>query len=410
MSTHVVFAVPFAMDATLRFVRAAAELAAEGLHLGIVSQEPISRFPDDLKLRIHAFVRVRDAMDARELTQGVRLIARQMGGRIDRLIGILEPLQEALAQTRETLGLPGMTPPVARRFRDKAEMKDVLRGSGLPCAGHRLCRTEEEALAFAKSSGYPLVVKPPAGAGAKDTFRIASETELTGYLRMAPPRPDAPVLLEEFLSGREYSFDSVSIAGQHMFHSVTEYTPTPLEVMESAWIQWTVMLPKDITGPEYSAIHEAGPKALDALGMDTGITHMEWFRREDGTIAISEVAARPPGAQFTTLLSYTHDLDFYKEWVRIVAFGRFSHPERSWATGAAFLRGQGSGRVTAVHGLEQAQEELGDLVVEARLPNRGQPKASSYEGEGFVILRHAETDRVREALQRVVTLLRIEMA
>ena len=30
-----------------------------------------------------------------------------------------------------------------------------------------------------------------------------------------------------------------------------------------------------------------------------------------GGIAISEAGARPPGAQFTTLISYAHDCDFY---------------------------------------------------------------------------------------------------
>ena len=122
--------------------------------------------------------------------------------------------------------------------------------------------------------------------------------------------------------------------------------------------------------------------------MDSGISHMEWFRRPDGTLAISEVAARPPGAQFTSLLSYAHDFDFYKGWSDLLVHGRFEVPERKYSCGAVYLRGQGDGRVQGLEGLQAAQEELGDLVVEARLPRRGQPKASSYEGEGFVILRH----------------------
>ena len=59
-------------------------------------------------------------------------------------------------------------------------------------------------------------------------------------------------------------------------------------------------------------IRAAGHRALAALGMGTGLSHTEWFRRADGSIAISEVGARPPGAQFTTLMSYAHDVDFYR--------------------------------------------------------------------------------------------------
>jgi len=408
--SHVVFALPFALDASLRFVRAATELRAEGLRLGVVSQEPSGRFPADLAAGFDAFHQIRDALDPDQLTAGVRAIARSMGGRVDRLIGILEPLQESLAQTRENLGIPGMRPVVARAFRDKAHMKDIFVANGIPCARHQLCASAAEAVSFGRTSGYPLVVKPPAGAGAKNTFRVENEGELQGYLRTMPPHPRSPVLLEEFLVGREFSFDTVTLDGKHLLHSVNEYTPTPLEVMQTPWIQWTVLMPREISGPQFAAIHEAGPRAIEILGIGTGITHMEWFRREDGSIAISEVAARPPGAQFTTLLSYVHDMDFYKAWVRLVGMDRFDAPERQWAAGAAFLRGQGSGRVAQISGLDQAQKELGDLVVEARLPQKGQPKASSYEGEGYVILRDKDTERVRAGLQRLVHLLRVEMA
>ncbi|MCP5065622.1 MAG: ATP-grasp domain-containing protein [bacterium] len=408
--SHVVFVVPYAMDATLRFVRAAASLRGEGLRLGIISQQSADRFPQDLRNQFDAFEQVRNALNPDELTSGVRTLARSFGGRVDRLIGILEPLQESLAQTRENLGLDGMRPEAARNFRDKAHMKDMLRTSGLPCARHQLATSAQEAVAFGRSSGYPLVVKPPAGAGAKNTFRVESEEELEGYLRSMPPRPGTPVLLEEFLSGTEYSFDSVTLGGRHLMHSISEYSPTPLEVMSTPWIQWNVLLPKDISGPEFAAIREAGPRSLDVLGMDTGITHMEWFQRGDGTVAISEVAARPPGAQITSLIGYAHDIDLYQEWVRIVGLDRFQVPARRWAVGAAYFRGQGDGRVAAIHGIEEAQKELGELVIEATLPHKGQPKASSYEGEGFAILRHEDTEVVREGLKRLVTLMRVEMA
>lgn len=408
--SHVVFAVPFAMDASLRFVRAAAALQPEGVVLGVVSQEPLERFPKDLRDHFRAFEQVRNAMDPQQLEAGVRAVGRQMGGRVDRLIGILEPLQESLAEVRQKLGLPGMKPDVARNFRDKAHMKDVLRAGGIPVARHRLCTTVDEAVAFGRDSGYPLVVKPPAGAGAKNTFRVENEQELRGCLRSIPPHPKAPVLLEEFLLGEEFSFDSVSIDGRHIFHSISEYAPTPLEVMRTPWIQWNVLLPREINGPEYAAIREAGPKALDVLGMDTGITHMEWFRRTDGSIAISEVAARPPGAQITSLLGYAHDTDFYEEWIRIVGLDKFDLPARKYAAGAAYLRGQGDGKVSDIQGLAEAQEELGPLVIEAKLPQKGQPKSTSYEGEGYAILRDEDTERVRDGLKRLVTLMRVEMA
>lgn len=405
---HAIFAVPFALDNTIKFVRIAAQL--EDLHLGIVSQDPIERFPADLRTKVKAFVRVPDAFDAQRLAVGAREVAKQLGGRLDSMFGILEQLQVPLAEARQILGLPGLTVDAAKNFRDKARMKDALRAHDLPCAGHALARTAEEALAFAQRVGFPLVVKPPDGAGSKQTFRVNDADELREALRQMPPRPSNPVLLEEFMQGREFSFDSMSIGGKHLFHSISAYSPTPLEVMETPWIQWCVLLPREIDGPEFAPIHDAGPRALDVLGMDTGLTHMEWFRRDDGSIAISEVAARPPGAQFMTLMSYAHDFDFYRSWADVMVGGSFTPPKRQFATGAAYLRAQGGGkRVAEVRGLEEAQRELGALVVEAKIPERGQPVSTSYEGEGYVVLRHEDTEVVEKALRRTVEILRVEL-
>lgn len=405
--TNVIFTVPFALEATLRFVTAAA--ATPGIRLGVISQEPAERLPQNVRRSLHAHQRVDDALDPDQLVAAVRRMAPSFGGHVDCLLGILEQLQEPLAIVRERLSIPGMNLAAARNFRDKARMKDVLRANDLPCARHRLCASEAEALEFAKASGFPLVVKPPAGAGARNTFRVNDERELRDGLRAHPMSPQQRVLLEEFIVGQEFSFDSVCIGGQHVFHSISRYYPGPLEVLREPWIQWCVLLPRDISGKEFAPIRSAGPRALSCLGMVTGMSHMEWFRRTDGSIAISEVAARPPGAQFTSLIGYAHERDFYSGWIKLMAEGKFDPPPRRYAVGAAFLRGQGSGVVTGVRGIEEAQRELGPLVVEAKLPRAGQQRSSSYEGEGYVILRHPETEVVEQGLRKLITTLRVEI-
>ncbi len=395
------------METTLRFVRSMMTLP--DVRLGILSQEGPNTFTPDVRRGIRGFHRVEDALQPDQLVAGVRAIAAEWDGRIDRIVGVLEQLQEPLAQVRERLGIRGMDLREAHNFRDKSRMKELLRENGLPCARHKLATSAAEAMAFAEDS-LPLVVKPPSGAGARNTMRVDSLEELNGYLRTIPPSPSSPLLLEEFIQGREHSFDSVSLNGQHVFHSISRYYPTPLEVMENPWLQWCVLLPRHIDLPEYDDIREAGRKALDVLGMVTGLTHMEWFRRTDGSLAISEVAARPPGAQFTSLISYAHDFDFYRAWARLMVEERFEAPSRVFAVGAVFLRGQGQGNVVRVHGLEAAQRELGELICQSKLPRPGQPPSNSYEGDGYVILRHEDTARVEDGLRKLLGLLRIELA
>jgi hypothetical protein len=333
----VVFIAPYGMDTTLRFVRGVASLPE--VRLGLISQESMARLPQELTRGLAAVERFEDALDPAQLAKAVRTLARSLGGRVDCLLGILEQLQEPMAEVREQLGIRGMDAAEARCFRDKSAMKERLRERGLPCARHGLVHSSAAAHAFAEDCGYPLVAKPPAGAGARNTIRVDGREQLEGYLRSQPPREERPLLLEEFVTGIEHSLDTVSLDGKHLFHSISRYAPTPLEVMETPWIQWCVLLPRRIDGPEYVDAIETGRKALEALGMVTGMSHMEWFRRGDGSLAISEVGARPPGAQITSLISWAHDHDFYSAWARLMVCDEFDVPERRFSVGAAYLRG-----------------------------------------------------------------------
>ena len=403
---NVAFVAPYPAEATMRFALAAA--AEPGVRLGLISHHGLEEAPERLRRAVTGHWRVDNVLDPAQLEAGVRGLAGQLGS-VDRLLGVLEQLQVPLAEVRDRLGIPGMGAEAARNFRDKARMKTVLRRAGIPCARHCLAESADQAIAFAREVAGSVVVKPPAGAGAKATFRVDNETRLREILAFARPSAVAPVLLEEHLTGRERSFETVMVSGKPVWHSISHYLPTPLEVLQKPWIQWCIILPRDISGVEYDPIREIGVDALGALGLETGLSHMEWFELPDGRVAVSEVGARPPGAQITAMTSLAHDFDLYRAWSRLMIHDRFEPPERKYAAGAAFLRAQGEGRrVARIRGLEQAQRELGELVVEARLPRPGQPRGDGYEGEGWVLLRHPETEVVEKALLRLLALLRVD--
>lgn len=411
MSTHAIFVAPFFLETTLRFVAGAANLP--DVRLSLVSQDPAERLPPRLRASLAGHWRVGDALDPNQLVEAGKALGSKLG-RPARMIGALEQLQVPLAQARAALGIEGLSVEAANNFRDKSKMKDVLSAAGVPCARHALAETTDQAVAFARQAGFPLVAKPPAGAGGKRTFRINSAEELTTMLRRYPPNRLDPTLLEEFVTGEEHSFDSVMVGGRALWYSIARYVPSPLEVLENPWIQWCVFLPRDVSGDEYAPIRDAGVRALQALGMGTGLSHMEWFRLKGGRIAISEVGARPPGAQITSLMSWAHDVDFYHAWPKLMIFDDFDPPPRRYAVGAAYFRGQsrglGGGRVKAIHGLDEAQKRYGYLVVESRLPRAGQAPSDSYEGDGFVIVRHPDSDVVEHALENIVRLVQVELA
>lgn len=400
------FVAPFLLEATSRFVLTAARVP--GVRLAVITTTPREQLSPELREALAGHWQVSDGLDPQQIVDAVRGLQQQVG-RIERLIGILEQLQVPLALAREALGIPGLGVEVSRNVRDKSRMKEVLRAAGLPCARHQLVHHTEQATAFRDLVGFPIVAKPPDGAGAKATFRLDTPADFDAWLAMAQRHPGEVWLLEEFLTGREHTFDSVTIGGQTLWSSIADYDPPPLEVLRNPWMQWTVLLPADISGSRYAEIHRIGPAALAALGVDTAFTHLEWFARPDGSVAISEVGARPPGAQLAAMIGMSHGVDFFNLWSQLVLTGQFDPPERTHACGTAYLRGMGRGRVRAVHGLDQIQHDLGDLVVSSRLPQPGQPASDSYEGEGFITVQDPDTDRVRAALDQIVSTVRVEL-
>jgi hypothetical protein len=405
---NVIFVAPYFAETTLRFISAVAGLP--GVRVGLISEDPADRLPQGLRGRLFLHRRIERGMDASHILDAVNALSAQMGP-VHRLLGALEELQVPLGQVRDHLGISGMGAEAARNFRDKARMKTVLRDAGLPCARHSLAHGADEAIAFAASQGFPLIAKPPEGSGSRATFRLDSDDDLTQCLAATSPSPTRPLLLEEFIAGEEHSFDSIALNGRLVWYSINDYLPSPLEVLREPWIQWCVVLPREVEDPRYDEIRRVAGRVLDVLGMDTGLSHMEWFRRPDGSVAISEVGARPPGAQFVHLISYAHDFDLYEAWAKTVVFGTFEPRPRPYAAGAAYLRAQGRGKVVgAVHGFEEIVKEFGPIIVEAKLPKPGQPRSGTYEGDGFIIVRHPETEVVKRALAKIVRTVRVQPA
>lgn len=402
---NVIFAAPYPVETTYRFVRAAARLRDVRM-LGIVAKPPRGA---EAKL-FSDIVTVEDPLDVGQMINAARLLQHRHGS-IHRVLGILEPLQVQLAHVRQELQVPGMTPKIADLFRDKSLMKEALRRHDLPCARHSMITSWADAEAFVAQVGFPIVVKPPAGVACKATWRVEDKEQLREALSAIHASPRNPALAEEFLRGREFSFETITIGGEVRFNSFTRYMPTPLEAMENPWMQWVVVHPRDVTGPEFTDARALGIRTVKALGLDTGFTHMEWFRRHDGSLAIGEIAARPPGAQIIPGNNFVHDADFFRAWARAVVDQAYDGPyERKYSVAVAFLRGAGQGRVSRVTGVAAAHAAVGHLVVEARLPRPGTPKSDSYEGDGYVIVRHPDVEVVKTAIKAVIDNIRVEYA
>ncbi len=391
----------------IRFIEAFASLY--NVRLIIISQEPVSLLPSWQQSRISISRQVTDVFDKWTIIKTLTDL-QKITGPVHRILGATEQLQVPIAEARLALGIAGMNTEAAQNFRDKSRMKTLFDENGIPCARHELVNDYENGVAFVKRCPYPVVAKPVAGAGSQTTFKVTNDAEmLAAFTTMGHISADG-VIIEEFIQGQEYSLDTFSLNGKVLGQTINQYLPTPLEVMSNPWMQWRVQLRKDSNSKAFEDIRKAGKKALDVLGMKTGMSHMEWFRRMDGSLAISEIAARPPGAQFTTLISRACDFDVIKAWVGLMLFDKEVEHEIKYASGAAYFRGEGSGCVRHVEGLDKIRSRYNDIITDIRVPKAGQEKSASYEGEGFIILRHPEQKVVEEALQEIISTVKVHLS
>lgn len=398
---NVVFVAPFFGANIMQCALALARL--DGVRLGIITNEPAERVPAALRPALAGHYQVDNCLASRQLTVATRAF-QQEWGRVDRLIGYMEEMQGPLAAARAALGIPGMSPETARNFRDKNRMKEVLAAAGLPVARQALVHGAADALRLVQAVGYPIVLKPLAGFGAKDTMRVSSDDELMNALGVLLPSRQRPVQGEEFVRGDEYTLETISVGGRAVWQSSTYYLPGPLQVVEHPWMQYCVLLPREQHPPHVAAFAPTGARALQALGMQTGLSHMEWFGRADGSAVVSEVAARPPGVNIMTMNGLAHGVDMWATWARLMVHETFEMPPRQWACGSAFFRGHGPGQaVVAVEGFADALRELGDTVVSAQLPRVGMARSTKYEGEGWAVVRHRTTDGALAALKHLIT-------
>ncbi len=339
------------------FTRGLARVGARVYGLG---DQPVEMIPEAARHCLTDYLRVSRLWDEPALIAEVRRFAARV--RIDRVECLWEPGMLIAARLREALGLPGMTHAETLPFRDKSLMKQVLDRAGLRTPRHVRARTPNEVREGAERISYPLIVKPIAGAGSADTYRVDDPQQLESVLERTSHVPEVSV--EEFIAGEEYTFDTICSDGKVHYFNLAWYRPKPLIARSESWISPQTVTLRDVDAPQLAAGRKLGLAVLQALGFRTGFTHMEWFLKPDGEAVFGEIAARPPGARSVDLMNYGSDLDVYTGWAEAVCHRRFSQQiERKFNAAVIFKRAQGEGTIRRIVGLSRLLADFGRAVV-----------------------------------------------
>lgn len=340
----------------------------------------------------------------------VRAVQQWAGARgVDRVECMWEPGMMLAARLREALGLPGMGREQTLLFRDKELMKKRLDEAGLRTPRHVRATTENEIRAGAERIGYPLIVKPIAGAGSADTYRVDDAQELEQVIKAV--RHVKEVSVEEFISGREFTYDTICHDGERLFENVSWYRPRPLMARQHRWVSPQMISLMQPFQPELAGGVELGRRVQDALGFRTGFTHMEWYLTDDGEAVFGEIGARPPGARSVDLMNYACDADLFTGWAEAIVHGRISQDlTRRYNAAQVVKRAEGQGTIQRIDGLHRILGEFGRHVVSIELLPVGakcRDWTMTLLSDGWMVVRHPHLPTCLRMADRIATDLRI---
>jgi biotin carboxylase len=382
-------------------------LRAVGARVIGVGDSPVSNLAAPAREALADYHQVKSFADEDAVVADAVAIAGRV--KLERIVCLWEPLMVMAARIRERLGLPGMTVAETLPFRDKETMKQVLDRAGIRTPRHARADRVEQVVEAAERIGYPIIVKPIAGAGSADTHRVDDRAGLEAVLGRI--RHVREVSVEEFIEGEEFTFDTVCANGEIVFYNICSYRPRPLLARQLEWVSPQTIALRNPDVPYLAQGKKLAQDVLRAMNFKSGFTHMEWHLKADGEAVFGEIAARPPGAFTVDIMNFASDIDLFRGWAEVEIHGRFTQPiERRYNCASIFKRAQGQGRIQRIEGLGGLMAEFGPHIVNVDLLPVGTPRRDWLQtliSDGMVVVRHADLATTIQMADRIGTDLRI---
>jgi biotin carboxylase len=378
-------------------------LAVQGARVFGIGDQPERDLPELVRQHLAGYLQVSSLLDEAAVVKQVK--EWKAAQPLKQVECLWEPGVILAARLREALRLPGQDVAQATLFRDKDAMKQAVVAAGIRTPKHQRATNAAECQRAAEQIGFPVIVKPIAGAGSADTFRVNSRLELDAVLARSGHIREVNV--EEFIDAEEYTFDTVCIDGKIAFWNICSYRPRPLTARQEEWISPQTVVLRDVDAGHLAGGRKMGLAVLKALGFQTGFTHMEWYRTAKGETIFGEIAARPPGARTVDAMNYASDIDLFTGWAEAVLHGRFSPKlNRKYNSAIIFKRAQGTGHIRHIEGLERLQARFGSHIAAVELLPIGAPRRNwilTLVSDGFLVVRHPDLQTTLDMADAVGT-------
>jgi carbamoyl-phosphate synthase large subunit len=195
-----------------------------------------------------------------------------------------------LVKSLQAFGVPilGTPPESIELAEDRRQFDALLERLGVPRPSGRAVLTLDEARETAQAVGYPVLVRPSYVLGGRAMEIVRTDAELETYWRSAVLAfPDAPVLVDKYIEGKEAEVDLIGDGERFLIPAVMEH-------IERAGVHsgdsMTVVPPQTLTESEQAQIRDYSLRLARAL-QACGLLNIQ-FVVQDGRVYVIEVNPR----------------------------------------------------------------------------------------------------------------------
>lgn len=194
-----------------------------------------------------------------------------------------------VSQVAEGLGLPGNSSECIRISTNKYAMREAFVKADIPTPGFYKVDCVQDCLFKMK---LPVIVKPTDRSGSRAITKVENYEELEQAVKDAVEQSfEGKAIVEEYIAGEEYSYETISYRGKHRNLAVTKkFTTGAPHFIETGHCQ-----PSGLPEETLQKVHEVMYRALDALKITDGASHGEFKITPDGEIRIIEIGSRMGG-------------------------------------------------------------------------------------------------------------------
>jgi len=383
------------------FLQAAGRLNLEVILASNRCRVLAAEWPEHLGLSL-PFSSPREAVD--------KALAELRGKTLAAIVAADDDATIIAAMLAARLNLPGNHPASVEKTRNKLSMRHALAEGGLPSPAFFAAKIDSPPENYLSKVEFPVVLKPLLLSGSRGVIRADNREEfVAAFHRIATLLRDREffqmrraaakrLLVESYISGREAAVEGLLTAGQLRVLAIFD-KPDPLE---GPFFEETIYVTPSRLPPETQhAIHRAVSSACKILGLQHGPIHAEARLNEQG-VFILEVAARTIGGLCSRTLKFGAGLSLEELVLRHASGENVGEMlNLTGAAGVMMLPIPRSGRLRAVHGIEEARAVpfIQDLKITIPLDNLvvALPEGASYLG--FIFARADTPQEVEAALR-----------